>query len=259
MIVFDHQPFRLRIVRLIQTPPVDGGIEFYVHGDAGHSYADITFVAFRIVHAILSLAADWTREKIEVVDLLLFLAPRLTGVLELPHSSSFLVSTLIRGSPVRRSSSRCSAIWRNCRSSSACCFPVCSTLRWLRVRSHGLVAGGRSWWDRRDGPTLKASRVAGSAHTFRPNTDCRPFREPPAGPDPRSARGLFFDARTPATRSSHMVRGAITQLVVEFVAATANRFWMQAGDFRDLLQAAVPATQRRCCSSNRLSNTFSCR
>lgn len=55
--------------------------------------------------------------------------------------------------------------------------------------------------------------------------------------------GLFFDARTPATRLSHMVGGAIPQLVIEFLAAPANRFRMQAGDFRHLSQTAMSATE----------------
>lgn len=38
-----------------------------------------------------------------------------------------------------------------------------------------------------------------------------------------------------------MVGGTLAQLVVEFVTAAANRFRMQAGDFRHQLQAAMPA------------------
>ena len=41
-----------------------------------------------------------------------------------------------------------------------------------------------------------------------------------------------------------MIPRAITQLVGEFLATAGNRLGMQAGDFRDLLQATMPTTPR---------------
>jgi len=41
-----------------------------------------------------------------------------------------------------------------------------------------------------------------------------------------------------------MVRGAVAQLAVEFVAAASNGFGIKAGDFRQQFQAAMSATTR---------------
>jgi hypothetical protein len=53
---------------------------------------------------------------------------------------------------------------------------------------------------------------------------------------------LFFDARTPASGPSDMVGRPIPQFVVEFVAASPDRFRVQAGDLRDSLESAMPQT-----------------
>jgi hypothetical protein len=56
--------------------------------------------------------------------------------------------------------------------------------------------------------------------------------------------GLFFDARTSGPRQPNMFGGATLQLVAQFVPAPANRFRMQTGNLRHLLQATMSATHR---------------
>jgi hypothetical protein len=56
----------------------------------------------------------------------------------------------------------------------------------------------------------------------------------------RSAWDLFFDARPAATLATDAVGWPIREIVLKFVASPPNGLVMQAGDFGDLFDPAMP-------------------
>jgi hypothetical protein len=86
-----------------------------------------------------------------------------------------------------------------------------------------------------------------NAPIFRPNTGFQPFRNRHIVSDPGSDWNLFFNPGTASTRESDPVAWSITQVVLEFVTATPNRFWMKARDLGDSLKTAMPQTHGLAC------------
>src|SRR6266700_2654440 len=162
-------------------------------------------------------------------------------------SSFFFVSTLIRGSPLWRKAVRCSSMYRNCRSRSACCLPVCSTLRWLRSpyfcsRSKRPIVVGQARWSNFFDNARNRERTHFSSEHGLPavsrSTHC--FKS-------AISVGSFFRCADDRPRQSDLVGRPIAQVVVELVAAPPDRFRMEASDRCDPLKAPMPQTLRLAC------------
>jgi hypothetical protein len=85
-------------------------------------------------------------------------------------------------------------------------------------------------------------RAAGTGPISLRYRDCRRFLVLPAEQDLSGGWGLFFDGRTSATGETHAVGWATLEILVEFIATDANGFGMQARNFGNLLDAAMPTS-----------------
>ena len=73
--------------------------------------------------------------------------------------------------------------------------------------------------------------------------DRPPFPDRRTLADRRLAWDLFFDARSTAALASDAVDRTIREIVLEFVASSPDGLVMQAGDFGDLFDPAMPQPQ----------------
>jgi len=86
----DHQMFCLRIIRLMQTPPVGDGVHGQCRRVARSGHAHMALVSLRIVNSVLRRATFGVLGKVVGIDSLRFFPPRLPDILEIAHQLLFL-------------------------------------------------------------------------------------------------------------------------------------------------------------------------
>ncbi len=84
-VCFNHQAPLARIIRFMQTPPIDQSVDGQVGSITGSRNTDMTFVSLGIIDAVGRGSALCILREIVGIDRFVCLTPALTGVFELAN------------------------------------------------------------------------------------------------------------------------------------------------------------------------------